>query len=220
MSLKFTQSVFFQRKIHPILCFIPGYDYLLLRKKSYLRDTGWFRSFRNQRSVDSDGNPVPWLTYGAISFLNERVPVNAVIFEYGAGQGTLWWAERTKKITAVEHDGNWFELIRNRMPDNVDLLYRQLNDGYEKSITEMDTLFDIIIVDGRNRVECCKQAVHHLKETGIVILDDTNREKYRPAVDFLVGNGFRKLTFRGFSPIEFMPCETSVFYKEENLLGL
>jgi hypothetical protein len=59
-----------------------------------LKDDGWFRSCREQASVDANGNPIPWITYPAIEFLVKRINNQLSVFEYGCGNSTLWWASR------------------------------------------------------------------------------------------------------------------------------
>jgi hypothetical protein len=84
--------------------FPPLFAHALLRKKSPLREWGWFQSFQSGQSVDASGRPIPWISYAAIDFLERRIPGDAEVFEYGAGNGTLWWAERVARVDAVEHD--------------------------------------------------------------------------------------------------------------------
>jgi len=218
--MRFTKSEFFRLKIHPLLVKIPLYDYFLLRKKSYLRTTGWFRSFREGASIDKQGNPLPWFTYSAIEFLKDRIPNDVVIFEYGSGMGTLWWAMYASRLDVVEDNQLWINKIEIQLPVNVNLIYRQSDDGYVSVIRDTKRKYDIIVVDGKNRYECCKESVLCLNSHGIIVLDDTDRPKQHKAVNFLKENGFRQLSFRGFSPIEFIECETSVFYREGNLLGI
>lgn len=220
MSLKFTKSDFFLTKVHPVLSKIPLYDYWLLRRKSYLRSSGWFRSFRTGKSVDQSGNPVPWFTYPVIDLLNERLPDNCTVFEYGCGLGTRWWASKTKQVHAVEHIKKWADDVSKNMPDHVQVLHRSLGSEYEKSVSVSGIHYDIIVIDGRNRVKCCEASLSHITKRGIFIFDDTNRVKYQKGVELLKGAGYKQLRLRGFSPIEFMECETSIFYKDGNLLAL
>ena len=220
MIRKFTQSPFFLQKVHPWLLYIPGYTTYLLRYKSYLYTTGWFKSLKRSASIDARQQPVPWFTYGMIELLNDRLPHNLSVFEYGCGLGTLWWADYAATLHAVEHEQGWAEEISGKVPEHVSILYRAAGISYVDSIGENGIKYDVIIIDGRDRVECAKKAVAHLSDDGVIIFDDTNRKKYESGADFLKASGFKQLPFRGFSPIEFMPCETSLFYRTENILGI
>ncbi len=201
--------------------FPPLYSHALLRKKSPLRDWGWFRSFREQQSVDNEGNPLPWLTYGSIQFLSRRIPSEAVVYEYGSGNGTLWWAARVSRVDAVEHYSAWYESVRSRMPENVTLRHIPLGDGtYAESILTAGTLYDIAIVDGRERNACAEPVYRALSPSGVVVWDDSNRDRYREGLAYFKERGFRMIEFRGFSPIEFMMCETAILYRDNNCLGI
>lgn len=220
MSFKFTKTEYFRWNIHPILTRFPLYGYWLLRKKSYLKNSGWFRSFKSGKSVDAEGNAIPWFTYGAIELLKERLPKDIVVFEYGCGLGTKWWAKHALQVDAVEHNQGWFKKISEELPKNVEIKLKALNAGYEKTVAESGTTYDVIIIDGQKRMACAQTAIQCLTNRGIIIYDDTDREKSRGAVQFFKDNGFKHLSFAGFSPIEFMKCETSIFYKKGNLLGI
>ena len=220
MSIRFTQSDFFLKKVHPVLAKIPFYDYWLLKRKSYLKTTGWFNSFRKGVSVDKEGNSIPWFTYGVIELLHDRLPADFSLFEYGCGYGTKWWASRATTVHAVEHEKQWFHRISRIMPNHVHIMHRELGDSYQSAVAESGIKYDVIIIDGRDRVQCCKKSVSKISDRGIFIFDDTNREKYDEGIKILSGIGYKQLPFRGFSPIEFMECETSVFYRDGNLLNL
>jgi len=222
MKEPFTRRPFFQRFIHPVLARIPGYDYWLLRRKSMLMKSGWFRSFRTGKSVDNDGNPIPWFTYGAIEMLERRIEKGAdlIVFEYGCGLGTLWWAERATRVYAVEHEPEWLDAMKKVVPEHVFLLHSELGDAYVKEIAKPEEKYDVIIIDGRNRVACACEAIKHVSERGVIIFDDSGRKKYSEGIKELEKAGFRRLRYSGLSPIEFMPCETSVFYKDGNVLGI
>jgi len=80
--------------------------------------------------------------------------------------------------------------------------------------------FDIIIVDGRDRVNCCKQAVDALSDKGVVVLDDSERKDYSDGIDYLLKKGFKQIAFTGISPGLFYRKATSVFYKADNCLNI
>lgn len=67
-----------------------------------LREEGWLRSYREGVPVRRSGEPIPWYTYSAIAFLDERLPGDATVFEFGAGYSTLWYAARCSRVVAVE----------------------------------------------------------------------------------------------------------------------
>ena len=80
----------------------------------YLQEHGWFESIKNMDSVDKNG-PVPWFTYPALSMLKKLVNKNHRVFEFGAGNSTLWWANQVREIVAVEHDKEWAKHIQDQI---------------------------------------------------------------------------------------------------------
>jgi len=220
MNSLFESSYFYRKKIHPVLTKLPFYDYWMLRRHSYLAEKGWFKSFRSGQSMDASAAPIPWFTYSAICFLDERLPGDAAVFEYGSGYGTAWWAARAKLLHAVEHRKRWKEKVAPALSGNVKVTYQELGRGYESFAAESEIDYDVIILDGRNRDRCFHYAKQSLTDRGVIIFDDSNWEKYQKTISYIRSEGFRQLPFRGMSPIEFRECETSIFYRKGNLLGI
>ena len=99
----------------------------------YLNEIGWINSFKNQIPMDKESNPLPWVTYGFIDFISDRLNDKMDIFEYGSGNSTLWYSQNTNSVTSVEHDKNWFEKISKEMPRNVTMHYQKLVYGEKYS---------------------------------------------------------------------------------------
>lgn len=220
MSSWFDTSFFYRKKIHPWMAKLPFYDYWMLRRHSYLAEKGWFRSFKDGKSVDGNGKPIPWFVYSAVDFLNQRLPKDAKVFEYGSGSSTVWWGDRAAIVHSAEHNPDWKQELANELPDHVQVLYRKLDEGYESSVLISGEKYDLIILDGRNRDKCLGHSLKALSQRGVIIFDDSNWDKYQKTISYLRSLGFRQMPFRGMGPIEFRECETSVFYRDENLLGI
>ncbi|WP_026630774.1 FkbM family methyltransferase [Dyadobacter alkalitolerans] len=185
-----------------------------------LKQYGWFRSFHTKQSVDANGDPLPWYTYPFILFLKPRLKPDFVVFEYGSGNSTRWYGARVKQITAVEHDADWIKLIKPKLPSNAKVIEKPLGDSYIQAVKDADERYNIIIVDGRNRVKCANFAVDYLTNDGVLILDNSEREWYQKAKDYLKERGFRRLDFIGMAPIVGIETCTSVFYRDGNCLGI
>lgn len=193
-------------------------------KKGYLNDIGWFTAFDSKSPVDEGGNPIPWVTYSFIDFIKERISKQHTVFEFGSGNSTFFYAKYAGRVVSVEHDKQWLEKINrsDKKTKNSEMIYCELHrDGeYCRMPLKLGQKYDIIIVDGRDRVNCCLQSLDALTENGVVVLDDSERESYKAGVDFLVGKGFKHLSFSGISPGLFYRKSTSVFYKDDNCLGI
>ena len=190
--------------------------------KGYLKEIGWFKAFDTKSPVDGEGNPIPWVTYSFIDFIKEKLNKQHTIFEFGSGNSTFFYAKYAGIVVSVEHDKDWYDKIVSTKPENAEMIFCELVRGgdYCKMPVKLEEKFDIIIVDGRDRVNCCKQAVDALSANGVVVLDDSEREQYRSGVDFLMKSGFKHLSFSGISPGLFYRKSTSVFYKSDNCLGI
>ncbi len=190
--------------------------------KGYLTEIGWFKALSTHSPVDDKGAPIPWVTYSFIDFISERIRNTHTIFEFGSGNSTLYYAKRAGKVVSVEHDKEWFEKISTSSPSNAEMIFCELqsNGEYSRKPSSLPVKFDIIIVDGRDRVNCCYNSISALSENGVVVLDDSERLKYNDAREFFENEGFKELSFSGISPGLFYKKATSVFYKPNNCLGI
>ena len=190
------------------------------RDFGYLNEIGWFESFKALKSIDRKGSPIPWFSYPFIDFLTPRLTKNLVLFEFGSGNSTLFFAERVKNVISVEHNKEWYQIVNSTKPSNVKLVQTEsdsVND-YLEYFNNLKEKVDIIIVDGLHRNECLINSINKLSENGVIILDDSERSEYQNGIDFILGNGFKRLEFWGIAPtVLFKKC-TTVFYKSNNCL--
>ena len=189
--------------------------------ESGIKTAGWLRSFETKQSVDKAGNPIPWVTYPFISFISPRLNKNMRVFEYGCGNSTLWYASKVGEVISVEHDQGWANKVTPTLPSHCKLVYKALEYGgaYSKEVSEHG-LFDMVILDGRDRVNCALNAVNYLKPQGVIVIDNTDRPEYEPALAHLATLGFKRLDFEGMAPIIAHFSITTVFYRSNNCLGV
>jgi len=190
--------------------------------KGFLHDIGWISSYKTQTPVNINIQPIPWVTYSFISYIENRLNKSMNIFEYGSGNSTLYYAEKVNHIISVEHDKNWFEKLLGNIPENVQLIHCELQYGgdYCKTIVSTDSKYSIIIVDGRDRVNCILNSTLSLSHDGVLILDDSEREEYQNGVIHLKQLGYKELDFWGIAPGIFYNKCTSIFYRDNNCLGI
>ena len=190
----------------------------------YLRDSGWMRSMACGEAVDVNGAPIPWITYPALDFLAARVDPSWAVFEYGTGNSTLWWGARVARLVSCEHDKEWYAAFGARvtMTNTTYLLRRAKGDStaYAEEIAHYPGEFDVLVIDGRDRVNCIRQGIQALKPGGVVIWDNSDRQEYREGYALLASAGFRRLDFWGPGPLATRRWCTSVFYRAENCLAL
>lgn len=201
---------------HQVLRRIDLHSLYSLRKGGQLKEDGWFKSYREHLAVDSGGAPIPWWTYSAIKFIQPRLSKSMKVFEYGCGNSTLWLSRLVDCVVAVEHNPAWSELIQDKAPANVSVVLRSVNNGYATEILKQGMKFDLVIIDGRNRVECAKSAIQMLKNRGVIIWDNAERSEYTEGYKTLIDKGLRQLDFSSMGPINTYAWTTSVFYKQDN----
>lgn len=204
--------------LHTLLAqLIAGFGFV--RKETYLSSVGWYRSFQKRIPIDASGEPIPWYSYPAISFLEERVRPDWKVFEYGCGNSTLWWSKRVARVDSCEHHKGWYDSISTQLPDNAVCHFKQHND-YASFASTFEGTINVLVIDGVDRVECAKNCIPALSDAGIVIIDDSNRSEYQAGYDYLTGQGFKRLDFTGIGPITMIPVSTAIFYRVDNCLGL
>lgn len=135
--------------------------------------------------------PIPWVTTNAVSFLGDFFETNPepAVLEFGSGSSTLWIAKRTNKLVSVEHDKNWYSIIKKKLSN----INKSKSIQYILHLRPYDSVcdlfehesFDLIIVDGRDRVQCIKKAIPLLKKGGIMMLDNSEREGYQEAIELM-----------------------------------
>jgi hypothetical protein len=195
---------------------------LSFNDKGYLDEIGWFNAYDSRSPVDRDNNPIPWVTYSFIDFIKTHLKKQLSVFEFGSGNSTFFYAKYAGLVVSVEHDKEWYDKIVSTKPENSEMIFCELvRDGdYCRMPIKLEEKFDIIIVDGRDRVNCCKQAINAVSENGVIVLDDSEREFYKEGINFLKNKGYKELSFSGISPGLFYLKSTSIFYKADNCLGI
>lgn len=73
----------------------------------------WQASLRDH--VTPLGDERPWLTYGAIRFLEQTVTRDMRVFEFGAGGSSLFFAQRVSYGFSVEHDPRWQSAVQAQL---------------------------------------------------------------------------------------------------------
>lgn len=193
--------------------FLAGHPRELLRLPRWLR----------QRNAATMTLRSPWWPYDAVEWVASVLPRGRV-FEYGGGGSTLWLEDRGATVTVAEHDEEWHRELRRQLAPGTVLLFRPpaatgtitsaaapgYFDDYVAAIDDQpDGSLDLVIVDGRARVECARRAMPKVKPGGLLLIDDTDRTRYRPAVERLAG--WEGRVFAGLKPGQPFPAQTSAW---------
>jgi hypothetical protein len=133
----------------------------------------------------------------------------------------LWWSARAASVAACETDQGWFDRIASVMPANVEPMLRAVDSAdYPRAAADRGERFTILVIDGRRRVECARASVEALAPEGVVVWDNSERERYAEGLAFLHARGFRQLDFWGLGPLNLRAWCTSVLYRPGNCLGI
>lgn len=199
-----------------------AYKALIFKGDSYFNESGWNRSFVSGHPSSKHGEPIPWMNYAIVSFLNERLGKEMSLFEFGSGFSTEFYAARCTKVVSIESSREWYEKVKRTVGDNAEVRYVPADDDgeYCRAIHEFDGAFDVVIVDGRDRVNCVKHAVSKLAPGGVLILDDSQRGRYNEAWELMADKGFRSITFEGIVPMSVYGVSSTVFYRADNVFGI
>lgn len=153
---------------------------------------------------------LPWLTDGALDFLDSHIFYvkaslrrNPSVFEFGAGNSTLYFLSRGCLVTSVEHDAEWCRKIADAAAcfgyrDRLTLRHAQR--PYQNEFDATNDGYDLILIDGRDRVRCLERVVEQLgrlppEKQPLLILDNTEHvaDKYADYLSLL--GGFSLLHF-------------------------
>jgi capsular polysaccharide biosynthesis protein len=125
------------------------------------------------------------------TFIASR-PDPVSVLEYGSGGSTIFLLRQGAAVTAVEHHELWADALQEAATERgVDekLVMLRRDRPYHDVPDEFpeDTQFDILLVDGRERIDCLRRAISRVKPDGLVLLDDSQRPRYWPAFELLAG---------------------------------
>jgi hypothetical protein len=187
-----------------------------------LVEDGWFKSFYFKRSINKEGEPIPWYTYSFIKFIEPRLKKQFDAFEFGCGNSTLWYAQRIRSVKSVEHNIEWFNKMKDKIPLNALLVHQTLfeNGDYAREVLAENKNYHLIIIDGEDRNNCLVHAVSKLCMDGVIIYDNSDRSEYNFSYDLLAKSGFKRIDFKGLGPIVNVNSCTTVFYRQDNCLGI
>jgi hypothetical protein len=214
-------SALIKRYIPSLFVFVKGLR-LLYVSHSYLVESGLVESYRRGFPCKADGSPVPWMNYNLIAFLEERLTRNMKLLEFGSGYSTLFYTYHIDDVTSIEGDQLWYETTRKMVGERAKLIYMDpdANDDFGPVLSSLNEVYDVVVIDGRNRVQCAMATCEILSDQGVIIFDDSMREKHREGIDYLLARGFKKIDFEGLKPTSIKWYRTSIFYKQNNCLAI
>ena len=181
--------------------------------------TGHFRSSLRSAALDRYGAPIPWYTYPAIDFVDTKDFSTKTVLEFGSGNSTLWWAKRCQRIVSFDSDPKWFAYVKSKAPANAEvILIPDDLTGIEGHL--QGSKFDVIIIDGLDRLKAASRSIELLQPDGAILFDnsegywggDATREY--PILQLLRTAGLSRIDFYGYAPGVILQHCTSLFFKD------
>jgi predicted O-methyltransferase YrrM len=140
---------------------------------------------------------MPYMNESEIVHLMKYIDRETSLLEIGGGGSTIFLSKFVKRLVTVEHNKQYatelFKIL-GTIRDNWTLHIAEPNfpqqhpfqpaqpgqfDRYINHIRSLDEVFDVILVDGRDRVRSVEASLSKLKIDGYMIIHDFwNRPKY------------------------------------------
>ena len=128
----------------------------------------------------------PWLSPGAVEYLDEHLRPDDVLVEFGSGRSTAWFARRVARVISIEHDQTWAARVQAQVEAaglvNAEVVHVPHDPLAYVSAAEhalASARANVILVDGVYRDTCALWALAHRSADGFIVVDDA--ERYVPA---------------------------------------
>ena len=179
-------------------------------------EQGFLKSVLSGKPIGPHDEAIPWFTYPAIEYLKQFDFSDKIVFEYGSGNSSVFWAQRAKEVIAVESDRKWFEYVSKIRSPNLLLMLEEKKEAYASSIARSGKMFDVIVIDGRWRNACTVACVDFLSSHGMIIFD--NSDRHYDGCNDLRNRGFFQVDFNGWGPVNGYCWTTSIFIRASTTL--
>lgn len=151
-----------------------------------------------------------WTSPASVVIFRKLLAREMLGVEFGSGKSTTFFAKHLGKLVSIEHHEGWYNKVAEwlkerecsnveyrlvapdknpakRFPEEVKAAFPQNfapRPGYVAYVSELlkfeDESIDFLLVDGRARTECALTGIKKLKPGGMLVLDNAERERYKP----------------------------------------
>lgn len=125
---------------------------------------------------------LPWWPMPVIPKIEEfLLSKDCDVVEFGSGGSTKWLADRSRSVTAIEDNVQWFDRVRvdleSERYENVTIKFLGGESYYNLSWCREGVAFDLAVIDGSWRWHCVNAVLPRMKTGGIVYLDNSDSDK-------------------------------------------
>lgn len=148
-------------------------------------------------------NETPYMNDTEIVHLMKYISRNTDMLEVGGGTSTIFLSKFVKRLVTVEHNKKWGSEILNTLQrtrrNNWTIHIAEPNfpqqhpfqpaqpgqfDRYINHLKSLEETFNVILIDGRDRVRSVEATVDKLRKGGYMIIHDFwNRPKYHSVLN-------------------------------------
>jgi hypothetical protein len=129
----------------------------------------------------------PWWMPEVIEWVDNYIDSDMTVLEFGCGASTIWLAKRCTVISVEEESLEWFDAIGSKLREmevtRAGLFWKAMPIPKHRG-----DLYDMMILDGGDRVGNFIRMYPWVKDGGIIMLDDSERiEEYKHIFNFMHG---------------------------------
>ena len=138
-----------------------------------------------------------WASYPLHQFLHSLKLEDKNVLEFGSGGSTVFFLKIKANLLTFEHSNLWINKLKSKIKTyddwNINLVdyesREKVQNAHEKYLQGLeiveDNSLDLVLVDGRHRVECIRASMPKVKKNGYIILDDSDRTDYLDSYEIL-----------------------------------
>jgi hypothetical protein len=159
----------------------------------------------------------PWMVRAAVKRLDQLLSAEDIVLELGSGASTAWYARRARRVVSLEPNLSWAERVKAELAHypNAEVRMGSIEDLFAAAFLELRPT--VLIVDHSDeprfsRTDAIRLALIDGAIPRLIVLDDSDRTRYRPAVDIL--GSWSMSRFTGFRDKPLRLTETTVFARD------
>lgn len=103
----------------------------------YLRSSGWIESKNVNRPI-RNGQYIPWITYGALNFLESINLSELNVVEIGSGASTFYFYQKVRNLISYEFDSEYLSIVKSLLGKGIS--FKSLSD--HEYLASKDCLLD------------------------------------------------------------------------------
>jgi predicted O-methyltransferase YrrM len=163
--------------------------------------------------------PQPWMSHRAVSHLARVLRPDQRLLELGSGTSTVWYAAHVAEVVSIEDDPAWAKhaqaLARDAGQHNARVVASEITRDLLLDLLREP--WDVVVVDQNenslSRPEAVSLLVGAASPPSLVVMDDSDRPHYQPALTHAVAQGWQVLRFPGYKSRPLSATETAVLMR-------